>query len=347
MEETKKKKKLWFRILIGVLITLAVLLAVLAGVFFYLRAKGEKKLSQSVAEETISAVEEAAVENDGKTVVYKGEKYCYNEDVVSILCLGIDRELSQTGTDQIGENGQADAVFLAVLNKKTGELSFLNISRESMVDINRYNAEGRFLGTERMQLCLSYAYGDGKEKSCENTAEAVSRLLYGMPIHAYAAIDYSGIPVLNDAVGGITVDVLEDLTGRDEALKQGATVTLQGKQAETYVRYRDTALLDSNNSRMARQKQYLTAFLKQELSGGNLGNILSLYQKAGDYMVTDIDLSQMAYLASLMLENGIHEGTMVSIPGTVVKGEQYAEFVPDEEALYERVLELFYTKETK
>ena len=34
MEETKKKKKLWFRILIGILITLAVFLAVLAGVFF-------------------------------------------------------------------------------------------------------------------------------------------------------------------------------------------------------------------------------------------------------------------------------------------------------------------------
>ncbi len=347
MEETKKKKKLWFRILIGILITLAVFLAVLAGVFFYLRAKGEKKLSQTIAGETVGAVEEASVENDGKTVVYKGERYCYNEDVISILCLGIDRELSQTGTDQIGENGQADAVFLAVLNKKTGALSFLNISRETMVDINRYNVEGRFLGTERMQLCLSYAYGDGREKSCENTAEAVSRLLYGMPVHAYAAIDYSGIPVLNDAVGGITVEVLEDLTEKDQELEQGAVVMLHGEQAETYVRYRDTTVLDSNNFRMARQKQYLTTFLKQVLSGAGIGDILSLYQKAEDYMVTDIDLSQMAYLASLVLQNGIHDGTMVSIPGTVVKGEQYAEFVPDEEALYERVLELFYTKITE
>ena len=153
--------------------------------------------------------------------------------------------------------------------------------------------------------------------------------------------------MLNDAVGGITVEVLEDLTEKDQELEQGAVVTLHGEQAETYVRYRDTTVLDSNNFRMARQKQYLTTFLKQVLSGVGIGDILSLYQKAEDYMVTDIDLSQMAYLASLVLQNGIHEGTMVSIPGTVVKGEQYAEFVPDEEALYERVLELFYTKITE
>lgn len=82
--------------------------------------------------------------------------------------------------------------MLAVLDSETGELSLVNISRDSMVDVNRYNVEGQFLGTEEMQICLAYAYGDGREGSCLNTVESVSRLMYSMPVHAYARLIITG-----------------------------------------------------------------------------------------------------------------------------------------------------------
>lgn len=344
----KKKKKIRpFHVLVAILCILVLLMASAAGAFFVLRAKGEKELKTDKAEEPITAPEEVQVEEEGKSVVYKGERYWYNENVINILCMGIDTSIQETGIDNIGENGQADALFLAVLDTETGKLSLVNISRDSMVDVNVYNVEGQYLRTETMQICLAYAYGDGKDQSCLNVAGSVSRLLYGMPIHAYAAIEYNGISALNDGIGGVTVQVLEDLTRSDPELTEGKTVTLMGQQAITYVRSRDTSVLESNNYRMARQRQYLLAFMKTALeqTRSDISVPLTLYQTASEYMITNIGPSEVTYLASKVLGTGFSEGDMHSIPGEVVMGEQYAEFYPDEEALYELILDVFYNKE--
>lgn len=343
----KKKKAGPFRIAVIVGCVLLFLTALAGGGFFFLNLKGEKELKAVKSEIPVTAPENAKTSEEGKNVVYKGEQYCYNEDIISILCMGIDTSIQETGEDSIGENGQADALVLAVLDSRSGALSLVNISRDAMVDVNKYNVNGQYLGTENMQICLSYAYGDGKEGSCRNTVESVSRLMYGMPIHAYAAIDYDGISVLNDAVGGVTVQVLENLTSVDASLEEGKTVTLNGQQAHSYVRSRDTNVLDSNNMRMARQKQYLTAFLKKVLneSRRDLNIPLALYQAAGDYMVTDISSAEITYLTSLVLQKGISDSTVHSVPGKVTDGKDYAEFIPDEQGLYELILDVFYKKE--
>lgn len=179
-----------------------------------------------------------------------------------------------------------------------------------------------------------------------NTVESVSRLMYGMPVNAYAALDYSGISVLNDAVGGVTVEILEDFSFWDPVMKKGNVVTLKGEQAHSYVRSRDTERLDSNNSRMQRQKQYMLAFISTAMEAvrKDLTLPLTLYLKMADYMVTDIRASEVTYLASLVLEHGFSEKNMHSIPGEVVKGEKYAEFIPDEEKVFELILDVFYNE---
>lgn len=346
----KEKKKIRpFHVVVTLLCLLILLMVVAVATILIFRSQGEKQLKESVVEETVTVPESAQIEDGGKSVVYNGERYWYNENIISILCMGVDKTIQETGEDSIGTNGQADALFLAVLDTETGEFNLINISRDSMVDVNRYNVEGKYLETEKMQLCLAYSYGDGKESSCLNTAQSVSRLMYGMPIHAWAAIDYSGISVLNDLVGGVTVEVLEDISSVDSQLAAGNQVTLNGQQAHTYVRYRNTDELDSNNQRMARQKQYLTAFLQTVLSRTreDITFPLSLYQNALEYMVTDIDSQEVVYLASLAVQQGFSEGNMYSVPGQVVKGEEYAEFIPDEEGLYELILSVFYNKENQ
>ena len=80
-----------------------------------------------------------------------------------------------------------------------------------MVDVNVCDSAGKFLGTERLQICLAHAYGDGAESSSENLKLSVSRLLFGIPINAYFTLDLDAISILNDAVGGVTVDVIDDV----------------------------------------------------------------------------------------------------------------------------------------
>lgn len=347
--DKEKKKISVFKVCMIMLCVLFVLLGTVVGAFFYMKVQGKKALQEEKVEVPVSAPEEVGVqiEEEGKYVVYQGTRYRYNENLINILCMGIDTSLQESDEEGIiGQNGQADALVLAVLDSATGELQLVNISRDSMVDVNKYNVKGQYLGTEKMQICLSFAYGDGAEGSCQNTIESVSRLMYGMPIHAYAAIDFESIALLNDAVGGVTVEVLEDLTRKYPELQVGATVTLQGEQAHCYVRSRNMELLESNNLRMARQKQYLMAFLKKALAATkeDINVPLNLYKVASDYMVTDIGPSEVTYLATLVLEHGISEGDLKSVPGEVVMGETYAEFIPDNEGLYELILDVFYDK---
>ena len=337
--------------LIAVLIIfgiLVLLLATVVGAYFYLNKKGEAQLKKNQSIASITAPEEATSEDDGKTIVYNGAKYKYNEDNINILFMGVDRDMQDTGEKVIGENGQADVLIWAALDSKTGHLSLINISRDAMVDVNKYNVEDKYLGTDKMQLCLAYSYGDGKEKSCENTLQSVSRLMYGMPVNAYIAIDYSAIAPLNDAIGGVTVNVLEDLTQSDSSLKAGETVTLHGEQAQTYVRSRNTEVLDSNNQRMERQKQYIDAFLQQAISQTKKNPTLpvTLYNDVSDYMVTNISASEVTHLATLMIQNGVSGGDILTVPGEVTQGDVYAEFNPDDKELYKLILSVFY-KEIK
>lgn len=348
-EKKKPRKVSPVRVLLVVLCVCIFLTAGVAGVVAGLKAKGQKQLQQSKVTQPITAPEEVQLDEEGKYVIYNNKKYCYNEDIVTILCMGVDKSIQETSGETIGENGQADTLVLFVLDTKTGKLTLLNIPRDSMVDVNKYNVQGQFLNTQKMQICLAYAYGDGKEKSCVNVMESVSRLMYGMPIHGYAAIDLDSIRVLNDAVGGVTVEVMEDLSHSDSQLLPGNVVKLNGNQAHLYVRSRDVEKLDSNNNRMERQKQYLQAFIKTALekTRQDIKVPLVLYQTAEDYMVTDLGASQVAYLASLVLNHGMEQDTVKSVPGQVVKGEIYAEFVPDESGLYEMILDTFYKEEER
>lgn len=326
------------------------LIAALVGGLFILRYQGKRSLLEHEAVEgvEITAPVDAVVEEQGKTITYKGKKYQKNDAVVSILCMGIDTQVLKDDERQIGENGQADTLFVAALDTGTGELNLVNISRDAMVDVDVYNIQNQYAATENMQICLAYAYGDGGMGSCENTIKSVSRLLYGIPIDAYAAIDIPAISELNDAIGGVEVDVLEDMTDWNPEWVQGAHVLLQGSQATTYVRSRysegEKAAVDANNPRMARQRQYLTNFINKTLSAtkSNPSVPVTLYNVASPYMETNITVSEVTYLASLLLEHSFGSQNIVNVPGEVVMGEEYAEYHVDEEELYQIILDVFY-----
>ena len=74
--------------------------------------------------------------------------------------------------------------------------------------------------------------------------EAASGLLYGVPIHQYVTMDMSGVIAATDAVGGISLEVLDDFTAADHTMEKGVVMTLSGKQARIYVKTRIMEGLD-------------------------------------------------------------------------------------------------------
>ena len=355
-KSSRRRKKIgFFGVLLRILIVFLVIGVASIGTLLYLRASGEKSMKKPKEEVQIVIPREdpevpeiEEVEDDGKTITYKGEKYRYNDNISTILFMGTDRTTEQQENTEtaIGINGQADTVILCVIDNTNRKISFINVNRDTMTPVSEYTPDGDYAGDKEMQICLAYSYGADNKQSSERMVEAVSKYLYGMPINAYCRLSYDGIPVLNDAVGGVTVKIPEDMTSVIPEWTEGSSVTLRGEEAVRYVRWRDRTTVHTNELRMSRQKQYLKAFMRQTVDQvrADITLPLTLYSIAAGYMTTDITPSQVTYLSSKVLEYGIDEEAMFSIPGQSVDGEEHVEFYTDDKGLYEIILNTFYNK---
>ena len=278
---------------------------------------------------------------------YNGKTYQYKDNLMNILCLGIDSRDGIAKEKTPGKAGQADCVILAVLDDDAKTIQLINISRDSMVPVHVYATDGSFVEDRTEQLALQYAYGNGRDWSCQLMEQAVSDLFYGLPIHGYCALSLNSIADLNDAVGGVTVTVPEDLAVMQPKLfTAGTTVTLKGDLAYHFVHDRDykSADIASNNKRIARQKAYAVAFVNQLKQGMKEDMTLpvKLYQTAEKQMVTSIGLDQAVYLCTEYMNSSFDTDNIYTIEGEVTKGEEYAEFNVDDDALYRLILDVFY-----
>ena len=207
------------------------------------------------------------------------------------------------------------------------------------------------LRNETLQLCLSFAYGDGKASSANNVTTSISRILYNVPINKYFVLDLDGIAPINDAIGGVTVESLYNF--ENLGIKVGDKVHLTGDLTESYVRQRDMQTIDASLNRTARQTQYIKAFANQLLPAvlNDFSTVSRLYNTAADYSTTNMDLSNVTYLASLLVSKGIRDFETETLQGEMKESERtdyadyvYAEFYPDEELTLETVLDTFYTQ---
>lgn len=277
-------------------------------------------------------------------VKYQDGIYAYKEEILTFLVMGIDKGSDVKESSGGINGGQADALFLAVLDPGEKAIKVIGINRNTMADIDFYNEEGAYLSTASAQIAIQHGFGNGMEESCERQVKAVRRLFYNLPIHGYAAINMSAIPIINDAVGGVEVKVLEDLTRVDKNLIKDENVHLSGKSAFWYVKYRDTNEFASADMRLERQKQYLNGFIgaaKQAVKK-DLGIALELYSAVSGQMVTDISLDEVAYLAPIVADYRFDPEGFYMTEGKTVMGEEYEEFYVDEKALYEMILDVFY-----
>lgn len=347
-----EKKKFGIGALTVITIITVILLA--AGIVAVMRMAGKASLSVTVTGSEIMELGEKADELKENEILYKGGDYVLNEDLVTVLVMGIDKEtVTQVGGQSWTEDeesgyagGQADALFLLLINPHDKNVYVIAINRNSMAEVDVFDEEGNYQGIFTKQIALQHGYGDGKEESCLRQVKAVSRMFHGIPIHAYAAISMDAIPELNDLVGGITVEVLDDIIypEYDMDLHQGETVTLFGEKAYWYVRLRNENIFNSNELRLQRQKQYMTTFAaeakKQAMS--DIRVAINLYQTVHKYMVTDIDLNEFTYMATEYMGYDFNIENMYSLQGEAVQGNNFEEFYVDDEALQELIIELFY-----
>ena len=365
----RHRKRVCTKILcaLGILLALLAILAVIAVILVNVwRSTGRASLlqhAQGNSTDAAQAMQEAANEKNSETsatqeaeesyelqegqIRYNGKTYQYKDNLMNILCLGIDSRDGIAKEKTPGKAGQADCVILAVLDDEAKTVQLINISRDSMVPVHVYATDGSFVEDRTEQLALQYAYGNGRDWSCQLMEQAVSDLFYGLPIHGYCALSMNSIASLNDAVGGVTVTVPEELAElKPKLFTAGETITLKGNRANEFVRARAVNSPDvaSNNKRIARQKAYAVAFVNQLKQGMKEDMTLpvKLYQTAEKQMVTSLSLDQAVYLCTEYMNCSFDTDNIYTIDGAVTMGEKYAEFNVDDDALYQLILDVFY-----
>jgi len=211
-----------------------------------------------------------------------------------------------------------------------------------MVEMNILGVAGNKVGTVTKQLALSHTYGNGREVSCRNTANAVSNMLLGAEIDHYVSVTMDAVGVYNDFIGGVTVEILDDFTEVDASLVKGENITLTGEQALRYVRSRYGLEDPSNAARMNRQKQYLEAVHTKtsQLIAEDDTFVAKAALTVADYIVSDCSGNKLERLIQTISEYEIE--SVLDMTGETVMGAEFFEFYPDKESIEKIVVECFY-----
>ena len=272
-----------------------------------------------------------------RTIKYNGKKYHVKSGLTTLMLLGVDNANAENTTSSIGTRGRTDAIMLLLLDDSTKTIQTLSISRDTMTTVEAYSTDGQFLYAGQMQITLQYGFGDGPRRCNYLAKKCVSNLLHGMYIDGVMSMTMDAIPTVVDLMGGLKLTFEDDYSYIDPAYTKGATVTLDGAQAERFVRYRDIEQTGSNELRVARQTWLVEQMFTNLRSFGGSDFIDEVLDKAGRYIESDISAENLKKIATYKFT-----GDMLKLPGKATEGDHHDEFIYDEDALQKMIIDLFY-----
>lgn len=237
------------------------------------------------------------------------------EDPFYVLLLGSDAREGEAAS-------RSDVIILLRVDPANGKMTMVSIPRDTKVEIEGY-------GTQKINA--AYAYG-----GASLAVEVVSEFT-GVPIHHYAEIHFAELEKAVDALGGVTVDVPQDIIDDQLSINiYAGTQTLSGEQALVFARSR--AYIDGDFTRTSNQRILLTAMMKKvlELPATELpGAIQTLAQCVStDLVINDIiSLAQKFQGASdLAIYSGMVPSTTATIDGV--------SYVLTDEALWKEMMRI-------
>lgn len=329
----KRRVKKYLTLLIAVLI---LAIAGTIGLGIWKKSNREERIQTPVSAKTEK-------KKTSGSVVYEGKEYEYNDHLSNFLFMGIDKR-EKIETEQGNANaGQADAIFLLSWDRVKHHMSMLSIPRDTIAEIEVFDQNGASLGMTKDHINLAYGYGDGKNVSCDLMKQAVSNLLYGLPIQGYCAVDMDGIPIMVEAIDGVTVTVPNDsLEEQNPEWKKGSQIELNAENAETFVRYRSIEKSQSALERLERQIAFLSAYGDKatQVYSKSPSLVTDLYDKLNDHMVTNIGTDQ--FVKVLQDFSSDKDRDIWNLPGQGTEGQDFDEYHVDDQELYKNMIQYFY-----
>ena len=266
-------------------------------------------------------------------------EYTSKDDVDTYLVIGTDAGGEDKGKAYSGE--LADFLTLLIVDNTTEKHGFINIDRNTMVDVQILDDEGEFSDFYNEQICLSRWYGIDDEQRNMNTLAAVSALFGYMDVDNYYAINMKDMDAVNNAIGGVTVSIDTDMTSIDKAFVKGKSVHLTDDQAEKFVRARMSVGEGTNKERMSRQTQYMRSAYNQVMGQlrENPEYINDMYNQLRDKIQSGETESSVSVLANQLVQYeslGILDiDGKTKIGDTQGDGKEHEEFYADNDSIIE------------
>lgn len=263
----------------------------------------------------------------------------------ALLGRNIKMNVAVFGVDKDGT--RTDVAFVVHYDSAQESLNLISIPRDTRVSV--CDEVETLLGGRYgvMKFNAVHAIG-GKEHGPEAAVLQLEDLL-GISIDHYVKVDFDALVEIVDAVGGVEVDVPQDMkwdmsdTGDINIdLKKGLQ-TLDGNKALQLVRYRK-GYANGDVGRIQVQQLFLKALAEKVLSTEsilkNLGDYIKVMYKHVD---TDVSLSDALKYANYITKIDMSKMTMETLPGVgqYVGGVSY--FIHDPDATQEMVDRIFYS----
>lgn len=329
---------------------------ILAGIFwFILRFFEEKMMAETLdgKDTALSDSPETGEEPPSGTVKLAGQKYDYYHEFETYLLIGTDASGNPEGTGEKYEGSMADFLMLAIFDLTDDQYGMIQLNRDTITAVTLLDRDNTGVATMDIQLCTAHWYGGDPEASCENTVNAVSKMLGGLTIDGYCAINMEDFPRLNHLVGGVEVTLQDDFTKKDPAMKKGAALTLTDEQAYLYIRSRMDMENDTNAARMNRQKQYMKAYFDKALTLMKTDRtfINSMNSELNNIATTNISGRQISTMTKILTEGeskGIKEFTGTDKLGQALgDGVDHAEFYIDKTSKIQVMTEMYGLQKRK
>ena len=332
---------------IRAIIEIAVVVLVIFAVYFIVRQIDHNSSKNEVASETGTEQVWKEFEQKDVTIKINKKKYTLDHPVKTYLFLGTDKSGNEEATDDEYQGSMADALMLVVIDEQEKSYGILQLNRDTITEVPMLLADGTANASAKMQLCTAHWYGKDKTASCENTVNTVSKMLGGVPIDGYYALQMEAMSLLNHEVGGVTVTLEDDMTSLDPEMKKGTTLTLTDHQAELLIQTRYAMDDDRNTERMRRQQIFMKAFMNKmkEKNAEDVNATIELYDRLRPYATENINMNELTTILQNM--QGYSDKGIIIIDGEsrigekLHDGEKHLEFYMDKDSLESAMKELY------
>lgn len=161
-------------------------------------------------------------------------------------------------------------------------------------------------------------YGSGQEEGVTSIQRAVNAIQesFGLTIDCYVKLVCTDIANIVDSIGGIPITLPEEIMYEADKVLKAGEQTLNGQQAEWFVRFR-REYDEGDIGRVKAQRIFLAAAMEKLLDMSQT-ELMSAMQKIykNEWIATDLSLEQISMLADFASERLTMESVNVyMIPG--------------------------------